>query len=105
MMVGAIRSTLAARASEYCAFRIQLQVSDELRGRSGHCCSSLDAVLESSDSRPPKKLRVHSAAKALIDHGYIVNVERSPARIFKDEEFEAAGAKLVPEGSWVSQPL
>lgn len=44
-----------------------------------------------------------SAAKSLLDKGYTINVERSPARIFKDEEFEAAGATLVPEGSWVGQ--
>ncbi|KAL8664391.1 MAG: hypothetical protein Q9202_003081 [Teloschistes flavicans] len=45
-----------------------------------------------------------TAAKSLIDHGYTVNIERSPARIFKDEEFEAAGATLVPEGSWLAAP-
>ena len=41
----------------------------------------------------------------LISAGYLVSVERSstdPARtrIFKDSEYEALGAKLVPEGSW-----
>ncbi|KAI4118052.1 MAG: hypothetical protein LQ345_001817 [Seirophora villosa] len=45
-----------------------------------------------------------SAAKSLLDKGYTINVERSPARIFKDEEFEAAGATLVPEGSWPTVP-
>ncbi|KAL9578679.1 MAG: hypothetical protein Q9212_005563 [Teloschistes hypoglaucus] len=45
-----------------------------------------------------------TAAKSLIEHGYTVNVERSPARIFKDEEFEAVGATLVPEGSWPEVP-
>ncbi|KAL9599694.1 MAG: hypothetical protein Q9219_003682 [cf. Caloplaca sp. 3 TL-2023] len=45
-----------------------------------------------------------SAAKALIENGYTVNVERSPARIFKDEEFETVGANLVPEGSWPNVP-
>ncbi|KAL8833747.1 MAG: hypothetical protein Q9170_004110 [Blastenia crenularia] len=45
-----------------------------------------------------------SAAKSLIENGYTVNVERSPARIFKDEEFEAAGATLLPEGSWPTVP-
>ncbi|KAL8721998.1 MAG: hypothetical protein Q9225_001434 [Loekoesia sp. 1 TL-2023] len=43
-----------------------------------------------------------SAAKSLIENGYVVNVEQSPARIFRDEEFEAVGATLVPEGSWQS---
>lgn len=42
-----------------------------------------------------------TTAKALLEAGYEVNVERSPGRIFDDEEFEAVGAALVPEGSWV----
>jgi saccharopine dehydrogenase (NAD+, L-lysine-forming) len=42
--------------------------------------------------------------KALLDAGYKVNVERSPERIFDDSEFEAVGATLVPEGSWVDAP-
>ncbi|OLN82888.1 Saccharopine dehydrogenase [NAD(+), L-lysine-forming] protein-like protein [Colletotrichum chlorophyti] len=45
-----------------------------------------------------------STTKALIDAGYTVNVERSPVRIFDDAEFEAAGATLVPEGSWENAP-
>ncbi|KAJ4295912.1 Saccharopine dehydrogenase [Collariella sp. IMI 366227] len=40
----------------------------------------------------------------LIKAGYTVNVERSPVRIFDDAEFEAAGATLVPEYSWVDAP-
>ena len=43
-------------------------------------------------------------ARALLDDGYVVNVERSPHRIFDDEEFEAVGATLVPEGSWADAP-
>jgi len=45
-----------------------------------------------------------TTAKALIDAGYKVNIERSPERIFDDSEFEAVGATLVPEGSWVDAP-
>lgn len=45
-----------------------------------------------------------TTTKALIDAGYTVHVEVSPLRIFKDEEFEVVGAKLVPEGSWVDAP-
>jgi saccharopine dehydrogenase (NAD+, L-lysine-forming) len=46
---------------------------------------------------------------ALIAAGYKVNVERSRTaathkRIFPDSEFEAAGATLVPTGSWVDAP-
>jgi saccharopine dehydrogenase (NAD+, L-lysine-forming) len=42
--------------------------------------------------------------KALVDAGYVVNVERSPVRIFDDSEFEAAGATLVKEHSWADAP-
>ncbi|KAK4101617.1 Formate/glycerate dehydrogenase catalytic domain-like protein [Parathielavia hyrcaniae] len=41
---------------------------------------------------------------ALVKAGYVVNAERSPVRIFDDAEFEAAGATLVPEHSWVDAP-
>lgn len=43
--------------------------------------------------------------RKLIDHGYKINVERSPVRIFDDQDFEAAGAQLVEEGSWPNAPL
>lgn len=45
-----------------------------------------------------------STTQALIDAGYVVNVERSPVRIFEDDEFERVGAKLVSEGSWPDVP-
>lgn len=45
-----------------------------------------------------------TTAKTLLEAGYKVNVERSPGRIFDDDEFEAVGATLVPEGSWVDAP-
>lgn len=45
-----------------------------------------------------------TTTKALLDAGYKVNIERSPERIFDDSEFEAVGATLVPEGSWVDAP-
>ncbi|TQS36769.1 hypothetical protein Golomagni_02771 [Golovinomyces magnicellulatus] len=45
-----------------------------------------------------------TTTKSLIQAGYIVNVERSPQRIFDDVEFEEAGATLVPENSWVEAP-
>ena len=46
-----------------------------------------------------------STAKALIDDGYILEVEKNDTtssyhRIFSDHEFEAVGARLVPENSW-----
>ncbi len=45
-----------------------------------------------------------TTTKALLDAGYVVNVERSPERIFDDAEFEKVGATLVPEGSWMEAP-
>lgn len=45
-----------------------------------------------------------TTAKALIDAGYTVNVERSPVRIFEDSDFEKVGATLVEEGSWPEVP-
>ena len=41
-----------------------------------------------------------TTAKALIDAGYVVNVESSPLRIFDDQDFLQAGANLLSEGSW-----
>jgi len=43
-------------------------------------------------------------AKALIDAGYDVRVEESSDRIYKDSEFKAVGAKMLPAGSWVDAP-
>ncbi|WPH03681.1 Hypothetical protein R9X50_00656400 [Acrodontium crateriforme] len=45
-----------------------------------------------------------SVAKALVDDGYVVNVERSPLSIFDDAEYEGTGATLVPTGSWTEVP-
>ena len=42
--------------------------------------------------------------RKLLDHGFKVNVERSPERIFGDDEFLSIGAKLVDEGSWPNAP-
>lgn len=45
-----------------------------------------------------------TTAKALLDAGYSVHIERSPVRIFDDAEFEKVGAKLVATGSWPQAP-
>ena len=45
-----------------------------------------------------------TTTKTLIDSGYMINVEKSTGRVFRDEEYEAAGANLVPEGTWASAP-
>ena len=33
-----------------------------------------------------------------------MHIERSPERIFEDEEFEKVGATLVPENTWRDAP-
>ena len=45
-----------------------------------------------------------TVTRKLLDKGFKVNVERSPERIFDDEEFASAGAQLVEEGSWPNAP-
>lgn len=45
-----------------------------------------------------------TTTKSLIEAGFIINVERSPQRIFDDSEFEEAGATLVPESTWHEAP-
>ncbi|KAH8650127.1 alanine dehydrogenase [Xylariales sp. PMI_506] len=45
-----------------------------------------------------------ASAKALLEAGYVVKVERSTDRIYKDEEYSAVGATLIPAGSWVDAP-
>lgn len=45
-----------------------------------------------------------TVVRKLLDKHFTVKVERSPERIFDDAEFEAAGASLVPEGSWPDAP-
>ena len=45
-----------------------------------------------------------TTAKALVDAGYTVHVERSPLSIFADDEYEGTGVRLVPTGSWVDAP-
>jgi len=60
--------------------------------------SSVGKALEHRSALTP------TTAKALIDAGYTVNVERSPERIFDDSEFEKVGATLVPEDTWRDAP-
>ncbi|KAH9944521.1 saccharopine dehydrogenase [Epithele typhae] len=46
-----------------------------------------------------------TTAKKLIDAGFEISVERDSQRIFKDEEYEAAGCTLVEHNSWPSAPV
>ncbi|WP_432133943.1 saccharopine dehydrogenase [Streptomyces sp. bgisy154] len=43
-------------------------------------------------------------ARRLVERGVRLTVEESPQRIFPIEEYEAAGARVAPAGSWVSAP-
>lgn len=46
-----------------------------------------------------------STARQLVEKGFKINVERSPERIFDDEEFEdVPGVTMVPTGSWPNAP-
>ncbi|KAI0639249.1 saccharopine dehydrogenase [Trametes polyzona] len=45
-----------------------------------------------------------TTAKKLIDAGFDIFVERDSQRIFKDEEYEAIGCKLVEHNSWPNAP-
>ncbi|WP_412469742.1 saccharopine dehydrogenase [Oceanospirillum sp. RT-1-3] len=42
------------------------------------------------------------AALMLKELGHEVIIERSPSRIFKDDEFEALGLKMMPTNSWIN---
>ncbi|MET9523533.1 saccharopine dehydrogenase [Streptomyces coeruleorubidus] len=43
-------------------------------------------------------------ARRLVEHGVALTVEDSPQRVFPTEEYEAAGCRVAPAGSWVSAP-
>ncbi|KAF2716125.1 hypothetical protein K431DRAFT_342167 [Polychaeton citri CBS 116435] len=43
-------------------------------------------------------------ARSLLDEGFEVKVESSNVRIYKDQEYEAVGAQVVPAGSWTVAP-
>ncbi|WP_369194935.1 saccharopine dehydrogenase [Streptomyces djakartensis] len=43
-------------------------------------------------------------ARRLVGNGVELTVEESPQRVFPIEEYEAAGCRAAPAGSWVSAP-
>jgi len=59
-----------------------------------------------SESKPleHRSVLTPTVTRKLLDKGFKVNVERSPGRVFDDEEFASVGATLVEEGSWPSGP-
>ncbi|KIH90199.1 saccharopine dehydrogenase (NAD+, L-lysine forming) [Sporothrix brasiliensis 5110] len=56
-----------------------------------------------AETKPLERLSPASA-KALLDAGYVLHIERSSDRIYKDSEYEAVGAEMVPAGTWVNAP-
>ncbi|MET7685362.1 saccharopine dehydrogenase [Streptomyces sp. NPDC005423] len=57
--------------------------------------------VRSTERRTPV---VPADARRLVAAGTALTVEESPQRIFPVEEYEAAGARVAPAGSWVSAP-
>lgn len=57
--------------------------------------------VRSTERRTPL---VPSDARRLVERGVTLTVEDSPQRIFPVEEYEAAGCRTAPAGSWVSAP-
>ncbi|GGX01072.1 saccharopine dehydrogenase [Streptomyces chartreusis] len=57
--------------------------------------------VRSTERRTPL---VPSDARRLVERGVTLTVEESPQRIFPAEEYEAAGCRTAPAGSWVSAP-
>ncbi|TDD34954.1 saccharopine dehydrogenase [Actinomadura sp. KC06] len=47
---------------------------------------------------------VPADAARLVGGGATVTVEESPARVFPDEEYAAAGCRIVPAGTWPDAP-
>ncbi|KAG0269376.1 Saccharopine dehydrogenase [Actinomortierella ambigua] len=45
-----------------------------------------------------------STCKTLLDRGFKITVERSPERIFDDEEYAKVGCHMVPIGEWRKAP-
>ena len=76
------------------------------RSRIGVCNMVSPTIHLRSETKPleHRSALTPTTAKALLDAGYIVNIERSPIRIFDDTEFENIGANLVPTGSWPQAP-
>ncbi|MGA6161437.1 saccharopine dehydrogenase [Amycolatopsis magusensis] len=58
------------------------------------------------ETRPTERRAPLTPATAadLIRQGLAVAVERSPQRVFPDEDYAAAGCSLVPAGSWPDAP-
>jgi saccharopine dehydrogenase (NAD+, L-lysine-forming) len=47
---------------------------------------------------------VPSDAARLVENGVMLTVEESPQRVFPVEEYEAAGCRIAPAGTWTTAP-
>ncbi|GAB3744598.1 saccharopine dehydrogenase [Amycolatopsis oliviviridis] len=63
-------------------------------------------LLMREESRPTERRAPLSPETAgdMLREGVAISVERSPRRVFHDEEYAAAGCALVPPGSWPDAP-
>lgn len=71
---------------------------------SRQCLNTIQLLQRTIADTADRSALTPTTTKALIDAGYKVNIERSPQRIFDDEEYEKVGATLVPEDSWRDAP-
>src|SRR5215218_4838008 len=78
-----------------------------LRGRGCHPCRMQPVhVWIRSESRGTERRApvVPADVPLLLDAGFEVTVEESPQRIFAVDEYAAAGASVVGEGTWTDAP-
>lgn len=68
--------------------------------------SKIKTIWLRSESRPTERRTplLAAGAKALMDDGYRVVVERSANRIIDNSEYEAAGCEMVDAGGWMQNP-
>lgn len=68
--------------------------------------STIKTIWLRSESRPTERRTplLADGAKALLDEGYRVVVERSENRIIDDSEYAAAGCEMVAADGWMDPP-
>jgi saccharopine dehydrogenase (NAD+, L-lysine forming) len=68
------------------------------------CLNTIQLLQRATANSADRAALTPTTTKALINAGYKVNVERSPQRIFDDEEYERVGATLVTDNTWRDAP-
>ncbi|MBT5186626.1 MAG: saccharopine dehydrogenase [Kordiimonadaceae bacterium] len=68
--------------------------------------STIKTIWLRSESRPTERRTplLADGAKALLDHGYNVVVERSENRIIDNNEYADVGCEMVDAGGWMNPP-